>query len=259
MPSFPIFATSKQTDGSEFSITFNEPVAFPRNSTNRRIGVISATYWHVIPNITPSNNRLLVHGPSAVSLTMSNYPITIPTGLYSLNAINDYVAQQLANAGARTVDGPLIELIPHYATGHTLLKYNYFNTRVDFRGVTNDQASIGPTIGFPEEYTDVYADSLQTLTGPEQASLNSIEGLLLHTDVVNRGISYNGGYNQAIGMLTYDVEPGFQQVHEPKHITETPLERESLESMKLWLTDTNNKPIIMSEKWTVNLRVSYDL
>jgi hypothetical protein len=264
MPSFTIQASSDNAtdvsnNGSEFTTYFNEPIEFPKNARNKKLGVITASYWNVIPNIaTGVNDRLKVSGFSTVDV-LTDYNIVIPQGLFSLDDINSVITQSLESQGAKTVDGALIELSAQYSTNKCLITFNYNNVTLDFTAGANGGSSLATTLGWAEAVFGTYATVPATVPGAFIANLDSINGLVLHSDIVNRGISYGGKYSQTIAVLNYTVKNGFQEIHEPYHITEIDCdELHKISSIKYWLTDTKNRAITMTEPYAVTLRFTYD-
>jgi hypothetical protein len=174
-------ALSVSPDGSSFSVSLDTPIVIPKSAVSCAIDVISASIWYVTPNISQalSNNNFtyIYEGLS--------YSITIPDGLYSLEALNGLLSKDFLRLG---FDPNLIVLTGDDSTQRCILTFTKTNTQVNFtvgnsvRTVLGFNPAIIPAAIQPANYF-VYGDV--------EAKFNTINNFYIRSSLVSDGLPIN--------------------------------------------------------------------
>jgi hypothetical protein len=97
--------------------------------------------------------------------------------------------------------------------------------------------------------------------GDTIAAFNVVNKLLLQTNLVSTGITYNGVPSLAIAKIPITRPPGSQFNFEPVDAIEVPapeLRGSSVSHATFWLTDENNNPVDTNgESWGFALQIGY--
>ena len=244
-------------DGSQFEIQLEEALQIPQEAINITIDVEEATVWWVVPNIITGQNDKFYCSVPDVKDVITPYVITVPQGLYDLSGLNQAIARELSNAGAKIDPNNTVILSPDDATQRVELTLPYIGSSVDFtpidtfRGILgfNSQV-IGPTVVAP--YTQI-ADNT--------AAFNQVNYFLIHSDLTNKGIRFNNQYNQTISQVLIDVPPGSQIVSRPfnpARINAPELGGAKRTNLRFWLTDDKNRPLnTNNEYFTARVAIKY--
>jgi hypothetical protein len=235
-------AINISSDGSQFEIQLEDALQIPQEAVNINIDVEEATVWWVVPNIiTGSNDRMYITAPNVADV-LTAYVVVIPQGLYDLSGLNQAIARELQNQGAKIDPTNALTLSPDDATQKVEITLFYLGSQIDFTQADtprdilgfNSQV-IGPTIIAP--FTQI-ADNT--------AAFNQINYFLLHSDLTNKGIRFNNQYNQTISQVLIDVPPGSQIVSRPFNpakINASELGGAKRTNIRFWLTDDSNRPV----------------
>lgn len=229
-------------DGSQFEIQLEDALQIPEEAINTTIDVEEATVWWVVPNIiTGQNDKMYITCPN-VGDVLTDYEITIPQGLYDLSGLNQAIARELSNDGAKIDPSNALVLSPDDATQKVEITLPYLGSEVDFtkpdtpREILGFASQvIGPTVIAP--YTQI-ADTT--------AGFNTVNYFLIHSDLTNKGIRFNNQYNQTISQVLIDVPPGSQIVNRPfnpARINANELSGSKRTSIRFWLTDDKNRAV----------------
>jgi hypothetical protein len=104
---------------------------------------------------------------------------------------------------------------------------------------------------------------LYTFTASNIAAFNSVNYLLLHTDLVPRGIRFNGNFNQIVAQVLVDVGAGQQIVYAPFNppiCDAANLVGAQRTTAQFWLTDDTNNPVnTFGETWSMRLVFKYKI
>lgn len=193
---------------------------------------------------------------------ISNFILTIPTGLYDLSGLNQAIIRELENVGAQTLDSngdflPLINLSPDDATQKVEIKYNYTNVSIDF----SQPNTFREILGFNSAIYGPYNNIPFTLLADNTAKFNTINSLILHSDLTNKGIRFNNDYNQTIGQVLINVPPGSQIVStpfNPPKVNVQELAGVIKTTIKFWLTDEQNRRVNTNgEPWSLRLVIKW--
>lgn len=251
-------ATNRSADGSTFTIQLQESLHLPADAKNVNIEVQSATVWWVVPNITTGvNDKIYCTVPRASDSKLTAYTLTIPQGLYDLTALNQTVQRELENAGAIITPEPAFIILADDATQKVEIRANYVGVEIDFTQADTPRdilgwtsVVVGPSVSAPQNFL-----------APSVAQFNQVNSFLICSDLVNRGMSFNGKYNQIISQVLIDVSPGSQIVYTPFHppkLAAQDLAGNNRTSLRFWLTDDQNRLVNTNgEYYTVRINISY--
>ena len=250
-------ASNISADGSSFEIDLDDGgITIPKTAEGAHLQVDEATAWWTIPNIiTGVNDKLYITGPNASDVYV-NFEINIPQGLYDLSGLNQAILRELEIAGAKIDPLPLITLLPDEPTQKVEIRLEYPNTVVDF--LPND--TFRDILGFNAALVGPFLGA-QTILGDNVAKFNTIDSLLLHSDLTTRGLRLNNQYDQTIAQILIDVSPGSQIVSRPfnpARINVDELKGQQRKKIRFWLTDQNNNLVnTTGEYFTARLVIKY--
>eukprot|EP01044_Picomonas_judraskeda_P021257 COSAG03_NODE_4956_length_1379_cov_3.973438_2_plen_252_part_00 len=191
MPQLPIFVSSSQagaTSTGSFTVDFQPPLELPADAKNATVAVQQLSCPYTTPNITKSNNVLIVNLPNGNRSDIRKLPgsttvnqrfvIEVPPALYSLDDLELAVNKQINHAvlqtggsafnkrattvthktvntdgtdGADITADPVpnwLSFIPDYATNRLHIKLNYEHSAILFSDVGCTMAS---TLGFTSD------------------------------------------------------------------------------------------------------------
>jgi hypothetical protein len=246
-------ASNVSLKGDQFTVNLNEGIKIPSDALNVNVRAEESTVWWVVPNISADigNNKFYVSEGGIP------FVLTIPDGLYDLVELNSTLARLLENAGATTSPNPVIALSSDDASQKVILRLNYTNVSVDFTQLDTprdilgfDSQIVGPNLSAP---INIFADNT--------AQFNTIDYFLIHTDLIQKGISVNGNYTQTISTVLINTPPGSQIISSPRHpsvLDGQDLAGTNKTGFRVWLTDQANRPVdTRGEPFTVRLKISY--
>jgi hypothetical protein len=211
-------ARNKSSDGSYFEVYLNDSTKIPDDAKNITLEIEKSTIWWVMPNIESNNNQIFITGQNTANVVQSRL-ITIPAGLYDLSLLRTSILNELQNQGFKQLPLPVIDFSSNSATGKVIIKMNYTDSKVDFRPA-NCPNPINTILGFDLlEYTTTIAEF--NLTAPNIAKFNTINSLLVKSDLTDNGMSLNGTENSICAQVLINVSPGSQIIYSPNNPTKT--------------------------------------
>ena len=244
-------------DGSSFEVLLDRPLVVPRMAKNCYITVQNATAWWNIFNIELNiNDQLDVEYFDGI-LTL-NVTITVEPGLYDLEHLSAEMGRELLAAG---IPQDLFVLVPDQATQKSVIQFNYSGVQLDF-DIARNFAAI---LGFNERLVPLAGQTtgVQFEKSDNIANFNTIDYLLIHSDLVSRGIRINDKYTNVIAQLLIDVPPGSQIVSRPFNPPEIPADEligEKRKNIRFYLTDQDNKLVnTEGELFSCRLIIHYSL
>jgi hypothetical protein len=228
-------AENKSSDGSYFEIQLGEALNVPSNAIGCQLAVEDAEIWWSVPNvITGSNDKFYITYSSVL------YTVTLAQGLYDLTGISQAIARELGNyAVIAALSKPLLTFSPDEATNKVEIKFN-FNASIDFTQLDTPRL----LLGFDSQ--TLTATAGQTKIADNQASFNTVNYFLLHTDLTSNGIRNNNSYNQTVAKVPITVAPGSQILYKPFNpakINANELIGAYRTNIKVWLTDDKNRRV----------------
>jgi hypothetical protein len=84
-------ALNKSNNNDEFSVQFTSPIFIGENASNARLEVISAQIWNNSPNITSTNNKIVIRDVNG------DHEIYVDQGLYDYTSLFQQIALQYDN------------------------------------------------------------------------------------------------------------------------------------------------------------------
>lgn len=227
-------AQNKSLDGSQFSISLEDPINIPGNATSVTLEVQESAIWWTVPNIlTGVNDRFVMDDGTNGFVT-----VFIPQGLYDLDGLAAACETAVVNAG-QIADA--FTFINDDSTQKSQIQFNLINAAVDFT-LSDTFADI---MGFNNALiTGTFVG--QTFTAQDVAAFNQIEFFLLHTDLVDRGIRLNNTYSQIVSQVYITADPGNQNIDKPFNPIAVPswsLIGAIRNNARFWLTDQNSNSV----------------
>ncbi len=251
-------ALNVSSDGSSFDVLFDQPIVVPREAKNCYITVQSATaWWNIFNIIDGENDQIDVYYDDGVSPIQEL--VTIEPGLYDLDHLSAEIQREILAFG---FPEDLFTLVPDQATQKTVIQFNYTGVQLDL-SVTRNFAAI---MGFEERLVPQASPTTSPVEYEKSdniANFNTVEYLLIHSDLVSRGIRINGEYRGIIAQLLIDVAPGSQIISRPFNPPEIPANEligEKRKNIRIYLTDQNSNPVnTQNEIFSCRLVIHYSM
>jgi len=225
-----------QVDFSNFSLEKN---------TQYEIGLVKASVCYAFHNVSTafSNNTVQYSTNGGTSFTT----ITFPNGLYSIDAINQFIqAQMLANGDVPTVNGA-----PQY---NIIVAPNYSTLKVDITVKNNYQlkfnSSMYELLGFDNSQRTVST----TTSGNNVANITrSVNSLSIKCSIAT-GSFENATTSDVIYTFIFNVGPGSLQEIAPNQILYVPINTyNEIQSIRMRLTDQLGRPVDLNNEPTTYL------
>ena len=203
-------ATNVAADGSSFQVNLNSPIMIPPNAVSAELSVIQANVWNDSANISATFENNVFNFTTNHSGVPVEYNYVIPDGLYSLSALNSYLATQFVNSG---LPANLITITGDSATQKTILTFLIAGDFCDFTvadsvreilGFDSRVAPNAPQVAGWNEFSD------------DPAQFNRTNSYLIESDIVSEGIPVNTFNQGIIASVPIDVAPGSQIVYQPR-------------------------------------------
>jgi hypothetical protein len=247
-------ATQISADGSQFSVSLDNPINIPKSAVSCTGEIISASVWYVQPNISTTlknNNFTYIYNGDT-------YEVLIPDGLYSLDQLSSYISKKFLETG---FDPSLITITGDDATQRTVLTFSQPNLYVNF-DVTN---SIRTVLGFNEEIVPSSPQAANYFQYSDtEAKFNSINNFYIRSNFTD-GIAIN---NTNFGILTTVPIPttnsvGRQIQYQPNRpiIVNMPeLVGKPLRNLTFQLIDDQLRPCpTLGEFYSFTLQINYSI
>lgn len=179
------------TDGDSFSVNLSPPLKIPKNALSCEFYVPQASIWNTSPNISASfSNNTFKFTTSAVAAP-GTYTITLPEGLYSLEAIGSYLSAQFVNL---SLPANLFTLSGNDSTSQTVTTFSLAGDSIDFTPAT----SIGGILGYTAAVITAPSAGYNAFsTNKAQLNRNDVY-LISGTFISSGGIPIN---NNALGVM----------------------------------------------------------
>lgn len=250
-------AVNKNSLGSSFQVELEQPLVVPREAKNCYITVQNSTAWWNMFNVVQGiNDRIDVEYFNGT--TTVNHTLTIEPGLYDLDHLSEELGRELY---AHSMPYDLFTLVPDQSTQKTVIQFNYSGVQLDL-SITRNFAEL---LGFEERDVPFAGQTagVQYEKSDNVAHFNSIDYLLLHSDIVSRGIRINEKYQNVISQILINVPPGSQIIDSPFNPPEIPapeLIGEKRMTIRFWITDQNNQLVdTQGEDFSCRLIVHYSM
>ena len=199
--------------------------------------------FHAIRNVTAANNRLAYYDGRGWK------QINIRPGSYEIDAINEEVITHMkANGDYDTVnDSPFINITANKSRLTSIIEI-VAPYKLSFNTALN---TIGPLLGFDQniQLTPGFNES------PNPVDIISVNSVAVNCNVTQS--SYlNGVKTNSMYSFPVEVSPGFRMVTHPNSLQFHKIITDKLSTLRIWLTDDNEKPLdLNNELVTIRLRI----
>ena len=209
--------------------------------------LLSIDTYNSFPNISTENNVFKYSADNGT--TWKN--IVFDTGSYQLTAINDEIQRQMVVNGDYDSDHSTyyITLTANTSKLKSIVDITNPTYKIDF----DVPSSIGPTLGFPLNSPIIGHGFNES---PNIVDIIKINSILVNADIIS-GSYVNGFYSPVIYSFFPNVSPGYKIIERPNpSLIYYPINRSNISSIRVWLTDQNNKPVdLRGETLTVRIAI----
>jgi hypothetical protein len=279
--------TGSNTTGAYFawqqSLGFASVFGWPADQA------IALTATRTGSNLIPAVPGVWSYESPAQSLFGSNVitrsGLAVPTGLYNIDQLIVSIKEQMVFAGLTQQEADnFIQLDGDNSRQLVILTLNCpisgdINTApYAFEFGVNGTRGFDSVLGFVNwprpgspgpsrllvgNFPAPGGDIVYTFVADRIAAFNRVNYLLLHTDLVPRGIRYNGNFNQIVAQVLVDVGAGQQIVYAPFNppiCDASNLVGAQRTNAQFWLTDDTNEPVnTFGETWSMRLVFKYKI
>ena len=230
---------------SDFTTDMSQPIHFDADK-KYEAALLSIDLYNSIPNITEENNKFKYSTDSGNTWKF----ITLNKGSYELAGINDEIQRQMIiNGDYDNINNEFyISITTNISELKSVIDITNRLYRVDFTA----ENSIGPTLGFQRVIIQYGYNKSQDIV-----NITKVNFVLVNVNIISG--SYVNGY-QSPAIYSFDpnrVSPGYK-VHERPNpqLIFYPVNRPCIDSIRVWLTDQNNKLIdLRGERVTIKLYI----
>ena len=177
--------------------------------------------------------------------------IVFDAGVWGLDTINTEIQARLRANGDNPVSGSYVTLGANYSTLKTTITISnanyiiYFNVNQTFRALLGfSSVAVGYNAGIVNN-----SAALANIT-------NSIEVLLINTDIITGSYTANSTSSSAISSITQDttlysfspdVYPGTLQIVDVLSPVFLPLSKSTISSVRVWVLDNQGRPVYLAQ------------
>jgi hypothetical protein len=224
------------SDKSDFIQYLYPPINLSHDATHE-LALINLDMYNSIPNIDNLSN-LFVYDYNGEEFT-----ITLPVGAYEIDSLNDYIQKQLM----KNTHAELFDIRANHTTLRCIININMLNTKIKF----NHDKSLKYLLGFERDILeDVGEHESENIV-----NIMPVNTILVNCDVIE-GSYLNGSCKPIIYSFFPDVPPGYKINEKPNAVIYLPITLPTIESIRIWLTDQNNKPLnLRGETTTIRLHL----
>ena len=232
---------------SDFREHFYPPINLDPKGRHE-IALVGLDMYHSIPNIDNTNNIFVYEYGNTTCV------IQIPTGSYEIDAINDFIQKKAAENGHNDLfeikaNINTLKCVIHIKDPSIKIHFNEYPTEAIKSGAIEN--SLRSMLGF----RSITVEGIGEHEGQNPVNIISVNSILVHCNVVE-GSYLNASPKPLIYSFFPDVPPGYKIVQNPNSIVYLPITSPTLESIRIWLTDQDRKPLnIRGETVTVRLHL----
>src|SRR6266516_1895649 len=248
MSSYTITHTATESD---FIFNLSPPIHLDSNK-KYEAALLSVNLFNSIPNITEENNKFQYSTDNAETWKT----ITFNKGSYEIQAINDEIQRQMViNGDYDTINK---EFYITVSADIPELKSIINITNKSYYVAFDPENSIGSTLGFSSGNYGILILGYGYNKSPAIVDITKTNLVLINVSFISG--SYVNGYElpAIYSFDPYKVPPGYKLDDRPNpSLTYYPVnEREKLNSIRIWLTDQNSKPIdLRRERVTIKIQI----
>ena len=255
--------TSSATDGGDFVTTMSPPIDWVRD-VKIKASLVRATVCRAWPTIATSlrNNKIFYRDNNG-----DPHFLTINDGQYTFGLLNDVLHKFMESKNhyvEETVNGAVkkvyfIDIGANVATGRIVLTVrNSFILDIAPLVAEEGQYDLREVLGFTD-HQFVGGDNPLEFEGDKIPDFNGgITEVHIRSNIIKGSSSYsNGKMAPIVYTFTPDKMPHSYMIIEPYQRIYHDLARNSFDSVRIWLTDQDGKPLTTGgERTTVVLDVA---
>jgi hypothetical protein len=221
-------------------ITCHDSIILDHNK-KYEAALLSLDTYNSIPNITASKNNIFTYSNDNGTTWKT---ITLNTGAYELQAMNDEIKRQIIVNGD---DENALSITANISRLTSIVNIENPSYKIDF----SEDKSIGSILGF---------DKIIISHGYNESSniveIMQVNSILVNIDII-MGSYVNGSQSPTLYSFYPNVSPGYKIVERPNpSLIYYPLSRHDISRMRVWLTDQNNNLIdLRGETITIRIHV----
>ena len=185
------------------------------------MAMIRLETYNSIPNVDESNNVI------RYEFNDVKHEIVIPTGAYELSQINDAIQRKL--------DSPdLFEIIANNNTLKCIIRIKHPNVKVHL----DHSSSMRDLLGFGSVVVEGVGDH----EGSNIVNILKVNSIYVNCDCI-RGSYVNASQKPVLYSFFPNVPPGYKIIETPGTPIFLPITQDTIESLRVWLTDQDRNPI----------------
>ena len=229
--------------GSNFTIRHTSPINLEPNK-KYEAALLSLDTYNSIPNVIKGKNNIFKYSNDNGA---SWKVLELDTGSYELETLSDEIQRlMIINGDYDLVNSKFyITISPNKSKLTSIINITNPDYKVDF-SVSNSLASL---LGFKKIVISAGYNESKNIV--DIITLNSI---LVNIDII-MGCYVNGSSLPVIHSFYPNVPPGYKivEISNPQLIYH-PISHNNINTMKVWLTDQDNKPVdLRGERLTVRI------
>jgi hypothetical protein len=201
--------------------------------------LLSLDTYNSIPNITENINNIFTYSTDD-GITWKT--ITLNTGAYELQAINNEIKRQIITNGD---DKNAFNISANISRLTSIVNIENPSYKIDFSA----ENSIGKVLGFEKvTISHGYNESSNVV------NIMQVNSILVNIDII-MGSYVRGSQSPTLYSFYPNVSPGYKIVERPSpSLVYYPLSRHDISRMRVWLTDQNGTLIDLRGE-TVTMRI----
>lgn len=218
----------------DFKINYTPPINLDKDARHE-LGLLSMDMYHSIPNITSENCAFVYEYENEF------YQIHVPTGSYEIKSINAYIQEQVMLSHGEK----LFDIRGNVSTLKCVIEILKPDVVIIFHVDDSMKDLLGFTVG---DLT-----GLGKHEGQKIIDIMTVNSVLIHCNIIE-GSYLNQWKKPIIYSFFPNVPPGFKLVEEPKTVIYFPVTIPTINTIHIWFTDQNEKPITLRGE-TITMRL----
>jgi hypothetical protein len=262
------------SDGSQMSFNLQPGLIPPSDAVAVTVGVVAASMWWTVPNFINVKLNLFVNTPTASQPDLKvDYSTIVPTGLYDLKAMNNWLQGYLTQRNAEVGQDFDVEVIciENKSLGKvsTLLQLYLVNPPglfVPSLIAEVQEGDLWTRLGYEPGVTlKAFYEAPSSNIGSNYPLFDTLQYFLIGSSLSSAGFALNGltsGTRGIIARVNITAEAGEQIVFEPSQPLDVDcpnlLIREGIRSCTFSLLDQAGYPVNTGgQPWSALVRIRY--
>ena len=246
--------TRVSSDGGRLDINLNDPIRIPAGAVNISLEVDNATLWNTSPNISVAfANNEFDYSLGGVAQPV----VVIPNGLYSLDSLNAFLANEFVNRGE-----PANQIV---LSGDTATQKVIITFLANVQCVFGATGSVRTVLGFDASTypSPISAINGFNVIGQNVAAFNRVNSFTIRSNIITHGIPINNSGLNVMASIPINASPGSQIIYAPQNPTKVDandLRGKSIQSFWIILGDQNGTQInTLSDTWSALFTFKYSI